>query len=201
MQKIPTLFERDWAHNPGRVVPVLAEGCEWVIAGEGVATRKYDGSGCMIRDGVLFKRREVKPPPPKRGKPIVDVAEPPEGFEEVDRRQNKHGQTILTGWIPVGDGPADKWHREAFDELEQGSWPDGTYELVGPSVQGNREHAPAHLLVAHREALPYPDAPRTFEGLKVWLAERDIEGLVWHHPDGRMAKIKGRDFGLTRGPA
>ena len=25
----------------------------------------------------------------------------------------------------------------------------------------------------------------------------DIEGIVWHHPDGRMAKIKRRDFGLS----
>jgi hypothetical protein len=27
----------------------------------------------------------------------------------------------------------------------------------------------------------------------------DIEGLVFHHPDGRMAKIKLRDFGMKRG--
>lgn len=28
------------------------------------------------------------------------------------------------------------------------------------------------------------------------LVENVIEGLVWHHDDGRMAKIKRRDFGL-----
>lgn len=27
----------------------------------------------------------------------------------------------------------------------------------------------------------------------------NVEGVVWHHPDGRMVKIKTRDFGLTRG--
>ena len=27
-----------------------------------------------------------------------------------------------------------------------------------------------------------------------------IEGIVWHHPDGRMAKIKARDFGIQWPP-
>jgi hypothetical protein len=26
----------------------------------------------------------------------------------------------------------------------------------------------------------------------------NIEGIVWHHPDGRMAKLKLRDFGVKR---
>ena len=29
---------------------------------------------------------------------------------------------------------------------------------------------------------------------------RNIEGIVWHHPDGRMVKIKARDFGLPWPP-
>lgn len=45
-------------------------------------------------------------------------------------------------------------------------------------------------------ARTYPLAPHDFEGIKGFLAENVIEGLVWHHPDGRMAKIKRRDFGL-----
>jgi hypothetical protein len=45
-------------------------------------------------------------------------------------------------------------------------------------------------------------APRTYHDLKAWLVEHDdIEGLVWWHPDGRAAKIKGRDFGLKRSAA
>lgn len=35
-------------------------------------------------------------------------------------------------------------------------------------------------------------------GLRSYLANKDIEGIVWHHPDGRMVKIKGKDFGLKR---
>lgn len=37
---------------------------------------------------------------------------------------------------------------------------------------------------------------RSFEGLNRHLAENCDEGIVFHHPDGRMAKIKRRDFGL-----
>lgn len=40
----------------------------------------------------------------------------------------------------------------------------------------------------------------TFDGLREWLTSHPVEGLVFHHPDGRLAKIKRRDFGL-RWPA
>jgi hypothetical protein len=40
--------------------------------------------------------------------------------------------------------------------------------------------------------------PLNFGGLRAWMEGRDIEGVVFHHADGRMAKIKLRDFGLKR---
>lgn len=50
----------------------------------------------------------------------------------------------------------------------------------------------------HSGAKIYDDVPRDFDGIKAWLSGKDIEGLVFHHPDGRMGKIKLRDFGLKR---
>lgn len=44
----------------------------------------------------------------------------------------------------------------------------------------------------------YNDVPIEFEALKTWLTDKDIEGIVWHHPDGRMVKIKKKDFRLKR---
>lgn len=32
------------------------------------------------------------------------------------------------------------------------------------------------------------------EHIARWAGERGWEGIVWHHPDGRMAKLKARDF-------
>jgi hypothetical protein len=187
MKKIPTLFERDWNGDRSRVTPQVHAGCEWVLAGEGVATRKLDGTCCMVRDGKLYRRREL-------GEGVLA----PPLFEMVDQ-DTETGKIV--GWMPCDIGPEDKWHMEAFASLSGvgGSWPDGTYELLGPKVQGNPEAFPAHTLVAHSDpGLVLADVPRTFDALKKWMATQSIEGIVWHHPDGRMAKLKLRDFGLKR---
>ena len=182
MQKIPTLFERDWTGDRSRVVDAVHPGCEWVLAGEGIATRKLDGTCCMVRAGRLYKRIETKKAPPA-------------GFEEVEFDE-KTGKRV--GWLPVSDGPEDKWYREALTRSD--IWPDGTYELIGPKVQGNPEKQSCHLLIRHGDAPAGPiyGVPTDFSGLREWLADKGIEGIVWHHPDGRMAKIKLRDFGLRR---
>jgi Family of unknown function (DUF5565) len=95
-------------------------------------------------------------------------------------------------------GPEDKWHMAAF---EGRTFPDGTYELIGPKVQGNPEKVENHILAAHNDpTLVLASVPRTYDELQAWMADKDIEGIVWHHPDGRMAKLKLRDFGLKRKP-
>jgi len=187
MQKIPTLFERDWDGDRSRVLPVVAEGCGWVIEGEGVATRKYDGT-CVMFDGAQwYARREVKP-----GK------EPPPGFVVVDA----DAQTAkVFGWEPATQSPFAKFLYGALGMESIGEdreWEPGTYELVGPKVQRNPEGYSTHQLVGHRgaEILTLPE--RSFDGIREFLSDRDIEGIVFHHPDGRMAKIKKRDFGLRR---
>lgn len=182
MKKIPTVFERDWNGDRSRVVNQVNPGCEWVLAGEGKPTLKMDGTCCMVRDGKLFKRREI------RAKDSL-----PSDFElaEYDATTEK-----IVGWVPVGDGPEDRYHREALAEAGR-TFPDGTYELLGPKIQGNPERAVAHTLIPHGVKIIF-DVPRDFEGLQYWLASRDMEGVVFHHPDGRMAKIKLRDFGLKR---
>lgn len=184
MRKIISLFQRNY--DGDRLVrDEVVPGAEWVLAGEGIATRKLDGTCCMVRDGVLYKRYEVKP-----------GGKPPQGFEPANEVDEVTGKQ--QGWLPVSDdSPEDKWHREGYGEARW--FPDGTYELIGPKVQGNPEGFATHRLLPHG-TLHEPDAPRTYDALKVWLAGRDIEGIVWHHPDGRMVKIKLRDFGLKRRP-
>src|SRR5262245_17287353 len=100
MKKIPTMFERDWNGDRSRVLDKPHPDCGWVFAGEGRVTRKLDGTCCMVRDGKLYKRRELKP---------TDNA--PEGLEIVGKDQET-GKIV--GWMPVSDGPEDRWHREAF---------------------------------------------------------------------------------------
>src|SRR5581483_242680 len=186
MKKIPTIFERDWEGGRSRVVDKPNPKAQWVFDGEGVATRKIDGTSVLMRGNRMFRRRELR---------AGDL--PPEGFELADY----DAQTEKTvGWIPVGEGPEDRWYREAKTGAD--TWPDGTYELIGPKVQGNPEKSQFHVIIRHGAqhgpAGPLEGVPRDFNGLRAYLDGRDIEGVVWHHPDGRMAKIKLRDFGLKR---
>ena len=184
MRKIPTIFERDWDGDRSRVLPTPTPGCEWVFAGEGTATRKYDGTCVKIENGAYYRRHEVR-----EGKQI------PENFEEISFDEET-GKRV--GWIPVGDGPEDKWHRDGWARSNGADLPDGTYELVGPKIDKNPEDYAEHTLIAHATAEDIPLIPRTFEGLKAALENMDVEGIVFHHPDGRMAKIKKRDFGFKR---
>lgn len=190
MRKIQSLYARNY--DGDRLVrDEVVTGSEWVIAGEGIATRKMDGTSCMVRDGALYKRFDAK-----HGKT------PPAGFVPAQDHDPVTGH--WPGWVAVGDGPEDRWHREAFQFWQESLLPiqEGTYELVGPKVQGNPEQWPRHGLVFHGGVglVLKPEPPRDFDGLREYLRTANIEGIVWHHQDGRMVKIKTRDFGLKRAP-
>jgi hypothetical protein len=181
VKKTLSLFQRNYETDRlvrNEVVP----GAEWVIAGEGIATRKYDGTCCMIKDGKLFKRYEAK-------------KQPPADFIPAQDQDTVTGHWV--GWRPCyRDDPNDKYHWEAFDVFKDKA--EGTYELLGPKIQGNPEKMSNHVLLKHSDAEVLADCPEDFDGLKLYLKHRDIEGVVWHHQDGRMVKIKKRDFGFRR---
>lgn len=180
MKKIPTIFLRD-ADNRALVTDVQNPECAWVFAGEGVATRKYDGT-CMRLDvsGAWWARREVK-----AGR------EYPNGYI-VTGVDAVTGKTM--GWESAEQSSFSRFLDEAkADGIVRLA---GTYELVGPKVNGNPEGLNYHVLVAHATAKVLLDTPRTYAGLKEYFAYPAFrhEGVVFHHPDGRMAKIKVRDF-------
>lgn len=184
MKKIISLFVRDWEGDKSRVTRVVQEGAEWVIAGEGVATRKFDGTACMVRAGVLYRRYDAK-----NGKT------PPPDFEPAQEPDAVTGH--WPGWIPVKESnPADKWYIAAWN-YENGLAPfdDGTYELCGPHFQSNAENMPRDIFITHG-MYTLDDCPRDFDGLASYLQANAYEGIVWHHPDGRMVKIKASDFGI-----
>lgn len=178
MQKIPTLFRRD-PDDMKRVLPEVNPEASWVLDGEGVATRKYDGTCVMLDDqGEWWARREVKP-----GKKA------PADYVPVTTDPNT-GKTM--GWEPIEQSAFAKFHAEAFASMPVQT--PGTYELIGPKINGNPEGLSGHFLLRHAVADPVV-APRDFDGLREWLlAHPQFEGIVWHHPDGRMAKLKRKDF-------
>lgn len=146
MQKIISLFQRNY--DGDRLVrDEVVPGAEWVIAGEGTATRKYDGTCCRVRDGRLYKRYDAKVQPtqaPEPGQTIPFLRDgkaktPPVGFEPAQDPDPVTGH--WPGWVPVGDGNEDRWHRDGWANAVSiyGTVPGGTYELVGPRLQGNPE--------------------------------------------------------------
>ncbi|WP_029924033.1 RNA ligase 1 family protein [Nocardia otitidiscaviarum] len=185
MKKIPTLFVRD-PNNMARVLPEVHPKCDWVTAGEGVATAKLDGVCTMLDgEGGWWARREIKP-----GK-----AEPA-NFIEVDHDPVTGKRT---GWEPIGQSSFAKLHRQALEATPEVVYVSDSYELVGPKVNGNPHGYSEHTLVRHG-SIVLPGIPTDFDGLRALFAGwreslgRPYEGVVWHHPDGRRAKLKVRDF-------
>lgn len=198
MRKIPTLYKRD-PDDMRRVLREFTPGCEWVANGEGRPTRKYDGT-CVMFDGEnWWARREVKP-----GK------EPPPGWVQVDHDEVT-GKRV--GWEPAEQSAFAKWLDDALSQGMTGYLsvpqstdmppPPGTYELIGPKINGNPEGLQdgRHVLVMHgyEAAVDRAWLPRRldFDSLRAWMMATEWEGIVWHHPDGRMAKLKRRDFPPT----
>lgn len=178
MQKIPTIFVRD-EKNPKRVTRDVDPE---VLDDEDIATEKFDGSACAIIDGALYKRHHHK----------ADKGAPPIGWIHWS---NDPEQKSGHGWLPCIPGdPSSRYHLEAFS----GDLEDGTYELVGPKSNGNPHRLEDHQLWRHGSNVYDLDGLRTYDDLLWWFSHSEpLEGLVFHHPDGRMAKIKRRDFGLA----
>lgn len=177
MRKIPTLYQR--TEDRRHVTDTVTPGCEWVLAGEGVPTRKVDGV-CVRFDGTLWwARREVKP----------RATIPPHfSIVEADSVTGK-----LFGWEPIGQSSFQKFWLEAVSS--RADWEVGTYELVGPKINGNPEGGLSHELVRHdHKGLWMNERLQTPEELIAECRAIGWEGVVWHHPDGRMAKLKVSDY-------
>jgi hypothetical protein len=183
MKKISTLFKKD-PNDLGRVIDEINPENTWVFDGA-KATRKYDGSACAIINGQLYKRYDVK-----KGKSVPPFAIP---CQEPDAITGHWPHWVLC----QHDKPEDKYFIEAFETLPVKI--DGTYECCGPKVQGNPESFAQHTLVRHGDDyIPMPIEKITFEDIRAYLTVRDIEGIVFHAPDGRMCKIRKSDFGIKR---
>lgn len=187
MKKIPTLFLRDTV-NPLMVTRKISPVCEWVARDEGLAYRKWDGQPILLQDGLMYKRYtgDLKE---YSGNPLAAIS------------CGEDGDGTPIWWVLVTYCNGDR-HILAAMETQRlwGKDNNGTYEIVGPNFCHNRESRDKDVLMKHVSHDIFPRAPANFLELVEWIRKLDIEGLVWHHPDGRMAKIKKCDLGLSRKP-
>lgn len=188
MKKIPTLFEREFKdHKVVKVLPKVHPGMEWVLEGEGIATVKYDGSCCAVIDGKYYKRYDCK-----KGKI------PPEGFIPCCEPDSITGH--WPGWVKIDENnPADKWFITAYEmtvmlENYGMKLSDGTYEAVGRCFQNNPYNFTSNKLIKHGKEIV--EVERTFDGIKKYISEHKIEGLVFWKDGIPQRKIKRSDFGF-----
>jgi hypothetical protein len=188
MKKISTLFKKN-PENLGLVINEINPENQWVFDGDGIPTRKYDGTSTAIINGEIYKRYDVK-----KGRQVPEGAIP---CQEADLITGHHPH-----WLKCShDKNEDKYFFEGYNSLsELGKFEDGTYELIGEKVQGNPEKIQGHHLVKHgAKVLQGLINPMTFENLKEYLEKVDIEGIVFHNKyDGRMCKLRKSDFGIKR---
>lgn len=183
MRKMKSLFERQFENH--RIVKCLnkvQEGCEWVLNGEGYATEKLDGTCCLIKDNKIYRRFDYKKGRilPKNAIPCQQEPDPITGH--------------FPHWVLCEEAnPADKYHIEAFNK--QKPLEDGTYELFGLHFQSNPYKLNEDILEKHGQRI-LKNVPRDYEGIKEYLKNNFIEGIVFYGEGGKMCKIKRSDFGF-----
>lgn len=192
MKKIPTIFERGDHRGDRKVFDKVTPGCEWVFNGEGMATEKLDGTNVRVtvRSGTMVRLEKRRNP---------------------TKAQKKAG--IVEPWyVDASETDAnDKWIFEAaaafvFAKTAITGWPDGEHccEAVGPKIQGNPLGLDAHVCVPFNlKPVEFEPPSRDYDAIRDFLKNGRsryvtipvrAEGIVFHHPDGRRAKIKLKDF-------
>lgn len=184
MKKIPTLFERVYEnHKVVDILPKVTLGMEWVLEGQGTATVKVDGSCCAIINGEFYKRYDAK-----KGRKVPvgaikcqDDADPVTGH--------------LPCWVKCDrNNPSDKWFWVAYDQSPYAWEEDGTYEAVGRHFCSNSYNMNNDILIKH--GIDTIEVIRTFDGIKKYLEENYIEGIVFWKDGEPKCKIKRSDFGF-----
>lgn len=194
MKKIPTLFVREFEnHRVVKVLPEVTPGFEWVLKGEGIPTVKIDGACCAIIDGKFYKRYDAKKD--KRGNMKI----PPEGAIPCSDPDPVTGH--WPHWVLVDENnPSDNWFMNALENSEdlycdRIELEDGTYEAVGQHFNGNPYRLGSDRLVPHGKMV-IDDLDRTFEGIRDFLRDNEIEGIVFWKDGEPQCKIKRSDFGF-----
>lgn len=198
MRKIPCMFEID---------PVSHEATDNINPKamfifdhpEARPTFKKDGTAVRFDEaGKWWVRRMVK-----KNKPA------PEGFAPVETDPNT-GNTF--GWEPVENSGFAKAHRVAMRhaEAEGTVFKPGTFEMVGPKINGNPERVGHHTIMVHgaetvtdfptiAEMAEHMDDMKEF--MKPFFEDfkaRGIEGVVWWIMDNGeerpAVKMRCKDF-------
>jgi len=182
MPKIESPFVRKEIDGNYIVIPEITEGYEWVFNDDGViAIEKLHGTNVsiLIQDGIITSvwNRTERIPFFNKGKKYIIEA-------------------VLNSY--------EKGYMEFL--------PDGQHfgEVIGEKINGNPYKIQGHLWMPfntyckkHLAYTSWGKYPKTFESISEWFktlmplyamkgGDKNgfVEGVVFYHPDGRMAKLR-----------
>lgn len=163
--KIPTLFVRDDATE--LVTDEVTPGCEWVIAGEGLAVRYYGGV-CARKD--------------ENGEWWIEGAGGPEWIRAEYSTYRWPFEEALEASPTPHVGTYELCAPNIKGNPEGLSWPGLVYHKHGQRLRDLDTPGTFQTYEWLRHQLT--------------AEEFTFEGVVWHHRsgDGRMAKLKPTDF-------
>lgn len=186
MRKILTIFERDWEGNR-KILPQLIVDFDFKSA---VATEKLDGMNIRV---TVRNEKAVR----------------------VEKRRNpskiqKQNGIVHPWYVDAHESdPQDKWIFDAVKNTDLTEVPDGEWsaEAIGKNIQGNPLNLKKNQIFFFsipfwRSRITLEDVPTDFDEIRVYLSTQKskignnclMEGIVWHHPNGDMVKIKRKDF-------
>ena len=192
MEKIPTIFDRNWETNRKVNEKLVVDSFDF---GNALATEKLDGTNVRItvRNHIVVRvEKRRNPDKTQKAKGIIDPW-------YVDANETDKG---------------DGYIFEAVNNTDLTAVPDGEWsaEALGEKIQGNPLNLVGHTLFIFTlpewlNKVTYSNVPTDFKGLKTWLPlqkskfgnDTGIEGVVWHNLNtGEMCKIKVKDFDFKR---
>ena len=191
MPKLQCPFVRKEVNGDYIITDEITEGYDWVFEDESVmAIEKLHGTNVsiVIKEGVVA---------------------------EIYNRTSRI-QFINKGKKFISEGVLNSYERCYNDLLVDGQH---FGELIGPKVNGNPYKLEKHLWIPfstfgqkHLKYKCWGKYPKTFESLSEWFKELMplyalmkgdkegfVEGIVFTHPDGRMAKLRCDMFDWFKG--
>lgn len=196
------LFALDFNEDTGQrnVSDRINEKAEFILErDDAIATMKVDGVGMKLNEnGEWFSRRSVKP-----GKRT------PNGFI-LEEEDNNTG--IKFGWEPIEQSDFKKFFLKALNNPENIDFIPGTYELIGPKINGNKENVSVNKLILHgsttvqdigydfptmaeiREHIELGDLKNFLEPFFTTFRDNSIEGIVWWVDNNPAVKLRAVDF-------
>jgi hypothetical protein len=164
---------------------------------------KIDGTACMIKNGKPYCRFDAKLFKRKKGKIITFTKEEvisklPSGAIPCQEPDEKSGH--FPHWIPVLENdPSQKYIYEGFLNILEENIIDGTYECIGPKLQGNPHGEEQHEWIPHTHknltVILNLENRNPFNFFKEYFKLFQFEGLVaYNDKDEPIGKIRRSDY-------